>query len=120
MTRRVEKLRLADIREQIETANRESSLPDPDQQNDDRASWAEKAIEAFCVATGSDLEDAVSDLVADLGHFCDRHGFLLRNEINRAADHYDAETDGEGRQFGDVINNPLRDTPAPADLKGEQ
>ena len=36
--------------------------PDPDGQNDDRASWAETALQSFVDCTGSDQEDALSDL----------------------------------------------------------
>ena len=46
--------------------------PDPDGQNDDRASWAEEAIVAFESETGCDREDALADLLADLRQFVRR------------------------------------------------
>jgi hypothetical protein len=66
--------------------------PDPEQMNDDRAEWAEVAIEAFEGKTGTDREDAVCDLLADLMHFCDRNGFEFAVELGRAETHYEAET----------------------------
>ena len=67
--------------------------PDPEERNDERAEWAQSAINAFRIATGTDPEDAVSDLLADLMHWCDRYGPGFHNELNRARNHYDAETD---------------------------
>jgi hypothetical protein len=76
--------------------------------NDDRASWAEVALLVFAQRTGTakemvgDKEDPfliVSDLLADLGHWCDRHGVDLPLALVHAAQHYLAETDGTGKQF---------------------
>jgi hypothetical protein len=51
-----------------------TQLPaDPEGMNDDRAKWAMKPLFAFMKETGVDPEDAISDLVADLMHYCDRH-----------------------------------------------
>lgn len=72
---------------------------DPEDQNDDRSMWAQAALQTFAVQTGSDLGDCVSDLIADLAHFCDRHGLNLASEIKRAEFHYDEETANEGKQF---------------------
>jgi hypothetical protein len=66
--------------------------PDPEGMNDNRSAWADEAIAVFILATGTDLEDAVSDLIADLGHWCDRHGISFDEELRRARFHYDAET----------------------------
>lgn len=66
--------------------------PDPEGMNDRRSAWADEAITAFMLATGTDLEDAVSDLIADLGHWCDRHDIDFDRELARAAFHYEAET----------------------------
>ena len=45
--------------------------------NSDRADWAENALTVFCEDTGLHPEDerraAVSDLICNLGHYCDRH-----------------------------------------------
>lgn len=40
--------------------------PDPEGENDNRAEWAHRAILAFESATGTDREDALCDLLADL------------------------------------------------------
>jgi hypothetical protein len=66
--------------------------PDPEEMNDRRSAWAGEAITVFMRATGSDLEDAVSDLIADIRHWCDRHGIPFEVELDRARFHYEAET----------------------------
>jgi hypothetical protein len=65
--------------------------------NDDRAEWADRAIESFRVATGTDREEALSDLLCDLMHLCDRDSHLgnFDTQLERARMHYDAETGGE-------------------------
>jgi hypothetical protein len=69
--------------------------PDPEGMNDRRSAWAGQAIAAFMRATGTDLEDAVSDLIANLRHWCDRHEIDFDAEFARAAFHYEAETLGD-------------------------
>lgn len=70
--------------------------PDPDRMNDDRSNWAETALQAFVDVTGTDREDAVADLLADLMHWCDRNSSLsFDEELARARFHYNAETAGE-------------------------
>lgn len=71
--------------------------PDPEGMNDNRAEWADGAIEAFQAATGTDREDALSDLLCDLMHLCDRDVFLgdFDTQLERARGHYEAETAGE-------------------------
>ncbi len=65
---------------------------DPECLNADRALWAAIALEAFRRETGADLADAVSDLLADLMHWCDRFGQTFHHELRRALDHYLEET----------------------------
>jgi hypothetical protein len=69
---------------------------DPEGMNDDRAEWARAAVEAFRAATGTDDGDAISDLLADLMHLCDREpdtfGASFRRQLERAAMHYEEET----------------------------
>ena len=65
---------------------------DPDRLNAHRALWAAAALAQFRRQTGADLEDAVSDLLADLMHWCDRFGQELPAELRRACNHYAAET----------------------------
>jgi hypothetical protein len=102
--------REAKIREQIAMAEvKATTPPDPDYYDDkakdkvdinqDRSGWAAEALVAFCNETGSDLEDAIADLIGDLGHFCDRHGMDLREQINRGRDFYLYETQNGGTQF---------------------
>jgi len=76
--------------------------------NGERASWAEIALLAFGQKTGllkeriGDTEDPffiISDLLADLAHWCDRHQVDLPSALTHAAQHYLAETDGTGKQF---------------------
>ena len=44
--------------------------------------------------TGADLEDATCDLLADLMHWCNRHGQDFDHEVRRAREHYEAEKEG--------------------------
>jgi hypothetical protein len=71
--------------------------PDPDGMNDDRAEWGSRALQAFQIATGSDRFDLLSDLLCDLMHLCDRDEDLgsFEVQLERAKQHYEAETDGE-------------------------
>jgi hypothetical protein len=65
--------------------------PDPDDQNDDRASWAAVALRQFQCATGADYEDALGDLLCDLMHWSDRNNFDFELALERARGHYEAE-----------------------------
>ena len=70
----------------------DASIPaDPDRQNDNRAHWALKGVRAFQRATGitdtDGLDTAILDLLADLGHLCDRQNLELYHLIMRAAEH---------------------------------
>ena len=67
--------------------------------NDQRSGFAEKALKAYHKETGSDFETAIADLICDLGHFCDRHGLKLAEEIDRAIGMYGEETHEKGEQF---------------------
>lgn len=69
--------------------------PDPERMNGKRSAWAATALAAFIDETGTDEEDAVCDLVADLIHWCDRHGYDFDAELDRGRSHYDAETPRE-------------------------
>ncbi len=81
---------------------------DEEPSNDDRALWAETALLAFAQRTGlakeivGDKEDRffiISDLLADLAHWCDRNEVDLPSALIHAAEHYRAETNGRGKQF---------------------
>lgn len=66
--------------------------PDPEGMNDDRAGWAGAALKAFRDVTHCDHEDAVSDLLANLMHHCDRSGLSFEEELERARRNYAEET----------------------------
>jgi hypothetical protein len=66
--------------------------PDPDNLNDDRSAWAASALATFMQITGTDQEDAVGDLLADLMHWCDRNNYEFELALIRARGHYEAET----------------------------
>ena len=65
--------------------------PDPDNMNDARADWAGAALSAFMQETGTDEEDALGDLLADLMHWADRNGYEFDAALDRARGHYEAE-----------------------------
>jgi hypothetical protein len=73
--------------------------PDPEKMNEERADWAQSAIDTFMDETGCDFEDSVCDLLANLAHLCDRKGLNFEHELNRARDHYSAETNYKGKQL---------------------
>ena len=62
---------------------------DPDAPtNGERAHHAAKALDAFLRSTGESRtvdEDAVRDLIADLGHYCDREGIKFFRKITTRA-----------------------------------
>lgn len=66
--------------------------PDPENMNDARAAWAAAALRCFSQETGTDDEDALTDLLADLMHWSDRNGGDFENALHFARLHYDAET----------------------------
>ena len=67
----------------------------PRNRNDDRASWAEvalvDALRAFMKTTRTDREDALSDLLADLLHWCDSNDIDFDRELERGRGHYAEE-----------------------------
>ena len=66
--------------------------PDPDKMNNDRAEWAASALRQFQCVTGTDYDDALPDMLADLMHWCDRNEFNFDRMLERARFHYEAET----------------------------
>jgi len=69
--------------------------PNPTAMNEWRSTIAGLAIASFMAATGSDLEDALPDLLADLMHWSDRQGCDFDAMLERAKFHYEAETTEE-------------------------
>jgi hypothetical protein len=66
--------------------------PDPDSLNDDRAKWAGNAISAFMQITGTEPENALSDLLCDLMHWADRQEECFGSALEHARWHYEEET----------------------------
>jgi hypothetical protein len=76
--------------------------PDPEKMNDERAGWADDCIAHFMSTTGCDREDALSDLLCSLMHWCDRNGKVFGNELDRGSDHYIDETRASTRETSDA------------------
>lgn len=74
---------------------KKSLPPDPEDQNDARAEWTGAALAAFQSQTGTEDDDALSDLLCDLMHWADRHNEDFNAELARARNHYDVETTPE-------------------------
>lgn len=58
-----------------------------------RAVWASRSIKLFMEMTGTDLEDAVADLLCDLMHYCNlrKDDVDFDAELDRARGHYKEE-----------------------------
>ncbi len=75
--------------------------------NTDRAAWAQEALAVFTARTFSgdhpdtmdrgDLESAIGDLITDLLHFAEQHGFDTDELPRRAAMHFECELHEEAR-----------------------
>lgn len=79
----------------------------PEPANSDRADWAENAVNVFAAETycgrtftdtvveqpekGDDAYTMVTDLIADLLHLADRHGWSADDIMGSARNHYDEE-----------------------------
>jgi hypothetical protein len=59
--------------------------PDPEEMNNNRAAFAGAALRHFRCITGTDYDTALTDLLADLMHWCDGTQATARM-------HYAAET----------------------------
>lgn len=68
--------------------------------NEQRSDWVLVVLDKFKNLTGNDSDlSTVSDFLADLGHYCDRHELSLGELLQNAKMHYGAETQDEGTQF---------------------
>lgn len=71
--------------------------PDPEGRNDDRAAWANTAVEAFAAevfhlfADREDCDMVLGDLLCDLRHWCDRMGLDFYKILTRSDHHYAEE-----------------------------
>ena len=61
--------------------------------NNDRADWAKKAVAAFVTLTGSDKDEEICDLIADLCHLAARDGKDPLDEVRRGLIMYTDERD---------------------------
>jgi hypothetical protein len=85
--------------------------PDPEFMNNKRADWARDVLgyfEQYGESPHPDLtteeqrdmaKQNLSDLIADIGHYCDRNELRMDEVIRIASDHYAEETHYEGLQF---------------------
>lgn len=70
--------------------------PDPEGRNDERAAWAEAAVNAFIGVCRTDPEDAIADLITNLRHLCDREHATygtFEAALRRGNMNYEAETE---------------------------
>lgn len=59
------------------------------------AEYAYRTLLVYQQYTGSDKEEALSDLLADLMHLADEEGYDFDYELERARGHYEAEIGDE-------------------------
>ena len=59
-----------------------------------RIKQAQIALAAYKKQGGVDPDCLVRDLMADLGHWCDKHGLDWDNEVRIARDNYRCEKNG--------------------------
>lgn len=73
--------------------------------NEWRASTAEEALELFTEITGGNLkyerEDMISDLLCNLGHYCDQHKLDYDTLIEKAKRSLDHERKLSDEEYGD-------------------
>ncbi len=81
--------------------------------NDSRAEWASHALDTFQRITRTDREDAVSDLLGNLMHYCHLNGLDFLVELNRGAGHFQAEIEIEASEEAGEEADPSKvaDTP---------
>lgn len=90
--------------------------PDAENMNQLRASWAAQSLTRFREVTGTDAEDAVADLIANLMHYCDYNRIRFSYELNRARGMYHDETrelpeTGTATPITDPPTRPENDVP---------
>ena len=92
--------------------------PDPDGLNSRRAQAAEVGLLAFARDFGETddrdelgalNEQAISDLLANLAHYCDRKGLSFQSCLEVARENYAAETDFFGTQYDVSSDQPGKD-----------
>lgn len=79
--------------------------PDPEGMNDQRAAAGESALIYFADKHGERAggeEQNLAELLVDLAHYCDRNSLNLAAIWERAATHYNEETDNQGEQMDTI------------------
>ena len=69
------------------------TVKEPPTNNDDRANWAKKALEAFVAETKSNDDEAICDLICDLCHLAARTKKDALDEVRRGLIMYADERD---------------------------
>jgi len=64
--------------------------------NEQRADWAAEALSTFQRATGTDNDTLLGDFLCDLLHWCHREDQDFDAALERAREHYAAETGQPG------------------------
>jgi hypothetical protein len=77
--------------------HKKCNIANPENANQHRSKWAEKALRAFAKQTGQSVKhdgwpEITGDFMADFAHFCDRHDLELMNLVAVASRHYEEET----------------------------
>lgn len=93
--------------------------------NEERADWAEEALETFCDTTGvrpenDGLDTCIADLLCDLMHLCDRYGLDFDYLADHGRGHWREET-SEKESDGD-LGPPCkrRKLPGPLSYEGSK
>ena len=94
--------------------HKKCNIANPENANQHRSKWAEKALRAFAKQTGQSVKhdgwpEITGDFMADFAHFCDRHDLEFMNLVAVASRHYEEETAPEngskkvqGAQFNEL------------------
>jgi hypothetical protein len=83
---------IANQEEETSMSKSKTLPPDRKYMNDGRAAWAATALQHFAFITGADGEDALTDLLVNLMHWCDRSSADFNKHLATARLHYEAET----------------------------
>jgi hypothetical protein len=65
--------------------------------NVEHITWAAEAVVVFQKHCGTSDDDAIADLICDLGHLAEHRGFDFLSEVRRAIGHWYAEHNASDR-----------------------
>lgn len=73
--------------------SRDRLPPDPEGENEQRSDRGVEMMAAYLAGGGADVQDALSDMLSDLMHMCDRHPKFgdFKEQYDRAATFYQEE-----------------------------